>query len=297
MSKRYGSQYALDDINLNLQPGEIVGFLGPNGAGKTTLMKIITGYIESTSGEVRINGKAMNRNNLEAKRMIGYLPEHNPLYTEMYVKEYLHFVCSCYGIKDQKDKRVEDMIFLTGLDREQHKRIGELSKGYRQRIGLAQALIHDPQILILDEPTTGLDPNQLVEIRELIRTAGKNKTILFSTHILQEVQALCDRVIVINRGKIVSDAQTSDLRQDEGVLFFEIEVSGECKESFTDISGVLSCEAIGEREYRIGASSDIREDLFKHISAQGLALLTLRQVEESMEEMFQRITEGKRKEE
>ncbi|ODS83286.1 MAG: multidrug ABC transporter ATP-binding protein [Cytophagaceae bacterium SCN 52-12] len=206
LTKEYGSQKAVDSINFEVKTGEIVGFLGPNGAGKSTTMKILTGYVKATSGHVAVGGFDVSLQAMEARSSIGYLPEHNPLYPDMYVIEFLQFVGRLYHLKGRLLKeRIAEMLHLCGLEREQHKKIGQLSKGYRQRVGLAQAFIHQPPVLILDEPTTGLDPNQLAEIRELIRTLGKDRTVLFSTHIMQEVEALCDRVVIVNRGKIVAD--------------------------------------------------------------------------------------------
>lgn len=214
LSKIYGAQRAIDNISFNLKPGEIVGFLGPNGAGKSTTMKILTGYLQPTSGNASVSGFDVLTQPMPARRAIGYLPEHNPLYLDMYVKEFLKFSGKLYGISSTTLKtRISEMISMCGLEVEQHKKIGQLSKGYRQRVGLAQSFLHDPEVLILDEPTTGLDPNQILEIRELIRTAGSNKTVLFSTHIMQEVEALCDRVIIINKGKVVSDSSLDTLRQ------------------------------------------------------------------------------------
>ncbi|MGN0187810.1 MAG: ATP-binding cassette domain-containing protein [Paludibacteraceae bacterium] len=204
ISKRYGDKQVLNDVSLSLDAGEIVAFLGPNGAGKSTLMKIVTGYTQADAGCVRICGETVSAGNRAVRRLVGYLPEHNPLYLDMYVREYLEFAAGFYTLKNRRE-RINTVIERTGLTLECHKRIGQLSKGYRQRVGLAQALIHDPQVLILDEPTTGLDPNQLVEIRNLIAEIGKEKTVLFSTHIMQEVQALCKRIVVINRGNIVAD--------------------------------------------------------------------------------------------
>lgn len=204
ITKVYDGQKALDDVSFTAQKGEVVGLLGPNGAGKSTLMKILTCYLPPTEGEAMICGHSIYEEPLAVRKEIGYLPEHNPLYTEMYVREFLRFVAGVYGIKHCND-RVEEMIELVGLTPESHKRIGQLSKGYRQRVGLAQALIHDPQVLILDEPTTGLDPNQLEEIRSVIKNAGKDKVVLLSTHIMQEVEAMCTRAIIINHGRIVSD--------------------------------------------------------------------------------------------
>lgn len=210
ITKIYDGQKALDNVSFSVVPGEIVGLLGPNGAGKSTLMKIITCFIPPTEGEVSVCGHSIYDNPLEVRRQIGYLPEHNPLYLDMYVREYLRFAAGLYGLKNAKD-RVEEMIELTGLTPESNKKLGQLSKGYRQRAGLAQALIHDPKVLILDEPTTGLDPNQLEEIRSLIRNTGKTKMVLLSTHIMQEVEAVCSRAIIINHGKIVSDDTMTNL--------------------------------------------------------------------------------------
>ena len=203
VTKVYGSQKALDNVSFEVKKGEIVGFLGPNGAGKSTMMKIVSCFIPPTSGKVTVGGFDILEESMKVREMVGYLPESNPLYYDMYVKEYLDFVCGLYGIKSDRSARIDEMIQVTGLEREQHKQIGQLSKGYKQRVGIAQAIIHDPEILILDEPTSGLDPNQLVEIRELIRTLGKDKTIMFSSHIMQEVEAVCDRIIIIDKGNIV----------------------------------------------------------------------------------------------
>tara|TARA_B100001248_G_scaffold245056_1_gene214588 strand:- start:183 stop:878 length:696 start_codon:yes stop_codon:yes gene_type:complete len=207
--KYYGQQAALQSVSLEVKKGEIVGFLGPNGAGKSTLMKIITTYLAADEGQVEVCQENVEENPLSVRQKVGYLAEHNPLYLEMYIKEYLNFISDLYGCSKE---RVRDMIELTGLSPEQHKKIGELSKGYRQRVGLAAALIHEPEVLILDEPTTGLDPNQLVEIRTLIKNSGKNKTVMLSTHIMQEVEKMCNRVIIINKGKIVADEQLETLK-------------------------------------------------------------------------------------
>lgn len=214
LTKEYGSQKAIDSLSFEIRPGEIVGFLGPNGAGKSTTMKLLTGYLKPSAGQAVVNGFDLRTSAMQARRAIGYLPEHNPLYLDMYVREFLLFVGKLYSLSGSALKnRVTEMIQLCGLGLEQHKKIGQLSKGYRQRVGLAQALLHDPSVLILDEPTTGLDPNQLTEIRALIKTTAANKTVLFSTHIMQEVEALCDRVIIINRGRIVVDSPLATLRQ------------------------------------------------------------------------------------
>ncbi len=214
LTKIYGTQKAIDNISFEIKNGEIVGFLGPNGAGKSTTMKILTGFIPSSSGSAEVMNFDLSTQAMQVKKTIGYLPEHNPLYLEMYVKEFLEFVGSLYEIKGNTLKdRIAEVIELVGLQVEQHKKIGQLSKGYRQRVGLAQALIHNPEVLILDEPTTGLDPNQLVEIRNLIREVGQNKTVILSTHIMQEVEALCDRVIIINKGHIVIDESMESLKK------------------------------------------------------------------------------------
>src|SRR6201992_4487916 len=209
--KTYGEQKPVDAITFQVGKGEIVGFLGPNGAGKSTTMKILTGYLSQDSGEARVCGISVGEQPLETKKKIGYLPEANPLYPDMYVREYLDFIADVHQVADKKP-RIEAVIDLVGLTPESKKRLGQLSKGYKQRVGLAAALIHDPEVLILDEPTSGLDPNQIIEIREVIRQLGQNKTVLFSSHILQEVEALCDRVVIINRGKLVADSPLSQLR-------------------------------------------------------------------------------------
>jgi ABC-2 type transport system ATP-binding protein len=215
LTKQYGLQKAVNEVSFEVKVGEIVGFLGPNGAGKSTTMKIATGYVAASSGSVEVCGFDVAKQVMDVRRNIGYLPEHNPLYTDMYVKEFLRFVGKLYSLSnDTLARRVTEMIDICGLGVEQHKKIGQLSKGYRQRVGLAQALIHNPAVLILDEPTTGLDPNQLAEIRGLIKSVGREKTVLFSSHIMQEVEAICDRVVVINRGRIVADSPLADLRQE-----------------------------------------------------------------------------------
>lgn len=219
LTKEYGSQKAVDSISFEVKTGEIVGFLGPNGAGKSTTMKILTGYVKATSGSVAVNGFDVSGQTMQARASIGYLPEHNPLYPDMYVIEFLQFIGRLCHLKGRLlEDRIAEMLHLCGLEREQHKKIGQLSKGYRQRVGLAQAFIHQPPVLVLDEPTTGLDPNQLVEIRELIRMLGKDRTVLFSTHIMQEVEALCDRVVIVNRGRIVADAPLQTLRKEGDTL-------------------------------------------------------------------------------
>ena len=222
--KTYGTQRAVDGISFEIPSGEIVGFIGPNGAGKSTTMKIITGFLSDFEGEVLVNGIDVRQNPIEVKKSIGYLPEHNPLYLEMYVKEYLMFVAKIYGLNKDTEKIVDDIIKRVGLEKEVHKKISMLSKGYRQRVGLAAVLVHDPKVLILDEPTTGLDPNQLIEIRSLIEAEGKSKTIMLSTHIMQEVEAICDRVIIINNGQIVANDTAENIKKDKSLeeVFHEL---------------------------------------------------------------------------
>ncbi len=214
LSKIYGPQKAVDQISFEVKPGEIVGFLGPNGAGKSTTMKIATGYLRPSSGTVEVAGYDVTQHSMAVRQHLGYLPEHNPLYLDLYVKEFLRSMGALYGLKGETlSRRVNEVIEQVGLGLEQHKRIGQLSKGYRQRVGLAQALVHNPQVLILDEPTTGLDPNQLAEIRSVIKNIGQEKTVLFSTHIMQEVEAICDRAIILKRGKLVADESIASFRQ------------------------------------------------------------------------------------
>ncbi|HLN96606.1 MAG TPA: ATP-binding cassette domain-containing protein, partial [Flavobacterium sp.] len=219
ITKQYGAQKALDDVSFEVRKGEIVGFLGPNGAGKSTLMKILTTYLAADTGAATVNGFDVVSEARNAQRSVGYLPEHNPLYTELYIREYLAFNADVYGVPKA---RIDEVIALTGLTPERHKKIGQLSKGYRQRVGLANALLHDPEVLILDEPTTGLDPNQLVEIRNVIRNAGKNKTVFLSTHIMQEVEAICDRILIIDKGRIVKDIQL-DQKEPQPEQFITVE--------------------------------------------------------------------------
>ncbi|MPL79795.1 putative ABC transporter ATP-binding protein YxlF [bioreactor metagenome] len=211
LTKLYNEQKALENVSLEINKGEIVGLLGPNGAGKSTMMKIITCFIPPTKGSVKVCGYDIFDNPMDVRKKIGYLPEHNPLYLDMYVREFLDFVAGVHGLGKQKKERIEQMVEMTGLTKEVNKKIGTLSKGYRQRVGIAQAMIHDPEVLILDEPTSGLDPNQLVEVRDLIKNAGKDKTVLLSTHIMQEVEAVCDRTIIINNGQVVADDNTKHL--------------------------------------------------------------------------------------
>ena len=237
--KLYGSQKALNNVSFEIGSAEIVGFLGPNGAGKSTMMKILTCFIPPSSGKASVCGFDVQDQSMEVRKIVGYLPEHNPLYLDMYVKEYLEFIGGLHHIKNLRNK-VKQMIAITGLEVEQNKKIGALSKGYRQRVGIAQALIHDPKVLIMDEPTTGLDPNQLEEIRNLIKNVGKEKTVMLSTHIMQEVEAVCDRVIIIKQGEIVADDKTSKLKQQEEQQVILVEFDGEASRSaLKNISGVI----------------------------------------------------------
>ncbi len=293
LTKVYGPQKAVDDVSFSVGHGEIVGFLGPNGAGKSTTMKIATTYLPPTEGEVWVDGHEVTRQPMAVKRIIGYLPEHNPLYQDMYVREYLRFIGGLYGLQGSTlRQRVSDMIGQCGLEREQHKKIEALSKGYRQRVGLAQAFIHNPQVLILDEPTSGLDPNQLVEIRQLIKTISKDKTVIFSTHILQEVQALCDRVVVINKGKIVADNPLDEfVRKGNGGHVIVIEFNQPVAViELTQVEGVQRVEELSNFSFRITATSDVRPDLFALAAAKGISLIGLRQEESSLEEVFRVLT-------
>ena len=292
LSKFYGEQAAVNDISFSIKKGEIVGFLGPNGAGKSTTMKILTGFIPSTNGEVRICGLEVDVDSLETRKKIGYLPENNPLYLDMYVREYLEFVGNIYKVPNLK-QRVNEMIHQVGLEVEQNKKIGMLSKGYRQRVGLAQAIIHDPEVLILDEPTTGLDPNQLVEIRELIKRIGKSKTVILSTHIMQEVSAICVRVIIIKQGKIVADDKAEDLQFEENKQVVYVEFEGDfSKNQLKKMSGITTVENVGENSWLIESdnSLDLRKFIAQFAQKNNLLVLTLRKEEKTLEEVFKELT-------
>ena len=291
ITKIYGVQKALDNVNFKLQKGEILGFLGPNGAGKSTMMKIICGYLPATQGDVFINGKNIQNESLECKKMIGYLPEHNPLYLDMYVKEFLHFIAGVHGVKDVKN-RVEEVINLVGLQVEQNKKIASLSKGYRQRVGLAHAIIHDPELLILDEPTTGLDPNQIVEIRNLIKDLGKNKMVMLSTHIMQEVEAICDRAIIINKGQIVADKTMSDFRamnSNEVLIVVEFENAVELS-VIKNLKGVVQAKKVVGNRFEIVSKNDIRADISKWALENQNMIVTMEKKEKSLESVFQSLT-------
>ncbi len=294
VNKFYGSQKALDQVSFEIGTGELVGFLGPNGAGKSTLMKIITGFLAADGGSVEINGELVETKNTDIRSQIGYLPENNPLYTDLYVREYLEMVAGFYQLPDKKEQ-VLKMVELTGLKTEQHKKIGALSKGYRQRVGLAQALIHDPAVLILDEPTTGLDPNQLDEIRQLISTISKNKTVMLSTHIMQEVEAVCTRVLIINKGKLVADGSVEQLKagkfaQKQTVLV-EFDKAPDL-EKLRQISGLLKIEQTGKTSFLAESenSTDLRPALFYFAVSNNLVLLTLKEQQQSLENVFQELT-------
>ncbi|MBI3239770.1 MAG: gliding motility-associated ABC transporter ATP-binding subunit GldA [Flavobacteriia bacterium] len=290
--KFYGAQAAVNDISFNVGKGEIVGFLGPNGAGKSTTMKIITGFIPATEGLVKVCGMSVEEQSLETRKRIGYLPENNPLYLDMYVKEYLEFVAKIYKMDKVKD-RVKDMINLVGLDVEQNKKIGMLSKGYRQRVGLAQAIIHNPDVLILDEPTSGLDPNQLVDIRQLIKTIGKEKTVMLSTHIMQEVEAICDRVIIIKKGKIVADNSASELQHEVGQQVVYAEFDGAIsKNVLQKIPGVSKVQKVTDTSFLIESqgTEDLRKMIAVYAQQNNLLVITLRTEEKSLEEVFKELT-------
>jgi len=293
LTKKYGNQTAVDAISFNIPSGQIVGFLGPNGAGKSTTMKILTGYLNATSGNAYINGLEVEANGIEVRKQIGYLPENNPQYADMYVSEYLDFIARIYELKNIRG-RVNEMIDMTGLTPERTKKIGQLSKGYRQRVGLAQAMIHNPNVLILDEPTSGLDPNQLVDIRKLIKEIGKEKTVILSTHIMQEVQAMCDRAIIIKAGKIVADDTIRILTStDQKRLVIELEfVEQVNKEKLLQIDGVLEVHDIKANQWKIVAQKDenMRVRLFDFAKNNNYTLIKIQQQEQNMEDVFKQLT-------
>jgi ABC-2 type transport system ATP-binding protein len=294
LTKIYGKQKAVNDISFSIDKGEIVGFLGPNGAGKSTTMKIATGYLPPTSGTVQVNGLDVTTHSLQVRKMIGYLPEHNPLYLDMFVHEYLHFVGKVFAISASTLKaRTSEIISLCGLGREQNKKIEELSKGYRQRVGLAQALIHNPDVLILDEPTTGLDPNQILEIRKLIKEISRDKTVIFSTHIMQEVQAICDRVIVINQGEIVADDKVDHLLKRQGHVQVVVEFESDVDENeLLGLDGVQKVTWMQKGLYRLVAreGAELRPEVFRLAADKNLSLIGLRQEENSLEDIFRSLT-------
>jgi ABC-2 type transport system ATP-binding protein len=293
LTKIYGEQKAIDNVSFEAAKGEVVGFLGPNGAGKTTTMKIVTCFIPPSSGTVTVSGYNIADHSIEVRKRIGYLPEHNPLYKDMYVREYLSFMAGLHKVAGIS-KRVKEVIDMVGLGLEQHKFIGQLSKGYRQRVGLAQAIIHDPEVLILDEPTSGLDPNQLVEIRRLIKDLGKEKTVIFSTHIMQEVQAICDRVLIINRGKIVADTPIGKLQdQFAGKTIITVEFSGPMKkEDLEKIPDVAELVHAGGNRWQLtsGVDKDIRQAIHAFSVEKKIAILEMHKEIRSVEEVFQELT-------
>jgi ABC-2 type transport system ATP-binding protein len=297
VSKLYGAQKALDNVSFEVNTGQVVGLLGPNGAGKSTMMKIICCYLPQSEGLVTVAGYDTINDSINVRKRVGYLPEHNPLYLDMYVKEYLFFVAGIYLKSSLIEKRIKEMVDMTGLGLEQKKKIGELSKGYRQRVGLAQALIHDPEVLVMDEPTSGLDPNQLSEIRSLIKEIGKSKTVILSTHIMQEVEAICDRVLIINRGKIVADDTTAMLRQNTTAgNIFTVEFSTEIdKNILHHIAGVKSVNAIGKNTFKIIAEgdTDVRPEIFRLAVENKYTVLSMMKEEQRLEDVFHQLTGNK----
>lgn len=297
VSKIYGTQKAVDTVSFEAKKGEILGFLGPNGAGKTTTMKMLIGYLGIDYGEIKIGNELVNDSET-TKKYIGYLPENNPLYLDMAVMDYLYFCAEIKSVPAEKiDQRIKEMVVLCGLDAEKHKKIGELSKGYRQRVGLAQAMIHDPEILILDEPTTGLDPNQIVQIRELIKNLGKEKTVIFSTHILSEVEAICDRVVIINKGKIVANGTPKSLKsQSSGRYSLTVKlketVDEDIRQNLSSIEGVNLVEIVGEKnELLITADNEnISEKVFNYAVENKLILIELTPKESKFEDIFRNLT-------
>ena len=293
ITKIYGKQKALNNVSFEVNTGEIVGFLGPNGAGKSTMMKILTCYLPQSTGKALVSGFDVEKESMDVKKNVGYLPEHNPLYLEMYVKEYLAFIGGLHGLKNT-EARVKEMISITGLELEQNKKIGALSKGFRQRVGLAQALIHDPNVLIMDEPTTGLDPNQLDEIRALIKRVGKEKTVLLSTHIMQEVEAVCDRVIIINLGEIKADGKIENLKSQtkKHTIYIELDQAIEGKQ-LKSIAGIIDAKSNDGKNWQISSENDIRKELFKYMVRRGITVLQMNIQEQKMEDVFREKTRGK----
>ena len=294
ITKLYDTQKALDQVSFEVNKGEILGFLGPNGAGKSTLMKIITCFIQPSDGTVKVNGVDVTENPLEVRKMLGYLPEHNPLYYEMYVKEYLEFVAGIHKLSNKK-QAVDKVIELVGLELEMKKRIGALSKGYKQRVGLAQALIHDPEILILDEPTSGLDPNQLADIREVIRNIGKEKTVMFSTHIMQEVEALCDRVVIINRGTLLADENSTDiLSKNKSEQVVLVEFDKQISKNSIKIDGIHKISKVNDTTWEMFSNQekDIRKDISKFANSNDLLILSMQVKTQKLEDIFKSLTQN-----
>lgn len=293
IQKRYGNQQAVGNVSFELQRGEIVGFLGPNGAGKSTTLKMITGYVQPDAGYIQVEGMSVAEHPLEVRKKIGYLPEANPLYYDMYVREYLQFIAGVHHLP-APEKAINQVIEMTGLAREAHKKCGQLSKGYKQRVGLAAALVHNPPVLILDEPTSGLDPNQIVEIREVIRKQGADKTILFSSHILQEVEAICDRVIILHQGKVVADNRIRQLQQEENsAQVLEVQLREEVAEQeWREVPGVQQLIAMGGGRYRISTqdAEQLSRALMQWTVQKGYTLLSFQREESSLEDVFRQLT-------
>ena len=294
LTKNDGQQKAVNKLSFEAKEGEVLGFLGPNGAGKSTTMKIISCFIPQTEGSVSVCGYDVKESPMEVRQQIGYLPENNPLYLDMYVKEYLHFVARLHHLGKKTSKRIEEMIALTGLEREQKKKIGQLSKGYRQRVGLAQAMLHDPKVLILDEPTSGLDPNQLVEIRHVIKTLGKEKTVILSSHIMQEVQAICDRVVIINKGEMVANDTTQNLqKQTNNQILITVEFAESTTKSLLEqLPDIHQIEAITNNKWQITTQNnqDIRAEIFHFAVQNNLTLLGMQKQVNSLEDIFRELT-------
>ena len=292
VTKFFDKQKALNNVSFEIGTGEVVGFLGPNGAGKSTMMKILTGYITQSEGQVSVCGINVLTNSIESRKKIGYLPEHNPLYLDMYVKEFLSFIGDIHNIKNKKE-RVNEMIEITGLTPEKTKKIRQLSKGYRQRVGLAAALIHDPEVLILDEPTTGLDPNQLKDIRALIKSVGKTKTVMLSTHIMQEVEAICDRAIIINQGEIVADNDIQKLQSGGAQIIIDVEFENPVIiDEIKTIDGVEKVSQITSREYKVYSKNtiDVRPKISQFAIDQSNLVISMQKREQKMEDVFQSLT-------
>ncbi|ULQ52312.1 gliding motility-associated ABC transporter ATP-binding subunit GldA [Flavihumibacter fluvii] len=293
ITKNYGQQKAVDQISFEVGKGEIVGFLGPNGAGKSTTMKILTGYLHPDGGKAKVSGIDVQENPLQTKKKIGYLPESNPLYFDMFVREYLHFMADIHQIVDPS-KRVNDVIEQVGLTRESDKKISQLSKGYKQRVGLAAALIHNPEVLILDEPTTGLDPNQIIEIREVIKQLGKDKTILFSSHILQEVEAICDRVIIINKGKLIADSTVAELQSANSIPVIRVQFKESLEAQWIErsIKSLTGLDRISAQEWEITATDlpEAKKQLLELAVRENLNIISLQSGEQSLEDVFRTLT-------
>ena len=292
VSKIYGEQKALDNVSFTVEPGQIVGFLGPNGAGKSTMMKIITCFIPQTEGQIKVCGFDVTEQPIDVKKHVGYLPEHNPLYLDMYVKEYLDFTAGVYKIPNKRE-RIKEMVEMVGLTLEQNKKIGALSKGYRQRVGLAQAMIHNPDVLILDEPTTGLDPNQLEEIRNLIKRIGQEKTIMLSTHIMQEVEAICDKTIIINKGEIVANYKTKDLqKQQSKSIILTVEFDKEIdKGQLSRIDGVSNVLNKKGNSWVLEIASDkVRNNIYQFAMQNDATVLSIQTETQSLENVFKNLT-------